>query len=251
MIKRLISGIGARVRNTARGLYENFRHVEGGNSMRNGMRHSVFTISNPEGEIYRIDTNDPRSPFYGPGWQRVFEAHENGEFLRGRAAVRRLSREDRFSGYTLHIDGDRGLSVFLPASRAGYFRDPANDASEKFVAFKIKSIHPTGARAGTIIADAGESISYVSSLIPDPSCLGLGAEVWAVSVDHGEGMLGFPIRTPHNSMMIYAHLDHAAQVAYNCGMPYDPDCLTGCFWRLQVVDGGNGWRMALPLEAVC
>lgn len=217
----------------------------------NDMRRNIFMVSNPEGEVYRVDTNDPRSPFYGAGWQRVLEANENGEFLRGRASMRRRSRSDRFSGYTLHVDGDESLSVFLPASQAGYYRDPANDASEKFVAFKIKSIDPCGNRAGTVIVNAEAPIQYVSQRIRSFSDLSLGAEIWALSVDHGEGMLGFPICLPNSDMMIYTHLDHAMSVAYDSGMDTDPDSLTGCFWRLQIVDGGDGYRIALPLEAVC
>lgn len=215
------------------------------------MHRNIFMVSNPEGEVYSINTNDSRSPFYGAGWQRVLEAYENNEFLRGRASLRRISRADRFSGYTLYVDGDEGLSVFLPASQAGYFRDPANDASNKFVAFKIKSINPCGSKAGTIIVNAASPVNYVSQRIRSFADLDLGAEIWALSVDHGEGMLGFPICLPNLDMMIFAHLDHAMSVAYDCGMDTDPDSLTGCFWRLQIVDGGDGYRIALPLEAVC
>lgn len=218
------------------------------------MNGSVFMVQNPEGEIYSIDTNDVKSPFYGSGWQRVFEANEKNEFLRGRAAIRRISREDRFSGYTVFIDGDENLRVFLPACKAAYYRDPANDASGKFIAFKIESINPCGAKAGTIIVNAAAPINYVSNRIRNISRLSPGAEIFAVSVDYHADLLAFPIRTSEGSVMIFTPVSMALSAALASGnmqsdiMNANPDNLTGCFWRLRIVSGGDGFRMAVPLE---
>lgn len=210
------------------------------------MNDGVFMIQNPEGEIHTIDTGDASSPFFGPEWRNVFEMRERGEFLRGRAAVRRISRDDRFSGYTLFIDGCEELKAFLPASKAAYFRDPLCDASGKCIAFYIENIYTNGTRAGSLIANAYSPLNYVNKR-QRRSNYEVGSEVYALSMDYEDDLLIFP---GADKTALCARLSDAAEVAARSGISTDPNDLTGCFWKVRVVWSGDGCRMVVPLEVM-
>ena len=110
----------------------------------------LFTVETSEGEMCRIDTADRSSPFYGTAWTKILTANDNNDFVRGRAMTRCVSRDNRFSGYTVNVEG---IEAFLPASKASWFYDPEHDASGKYIALSIENVYTSGTKAGIAIAD--------------------------------------------------------------------------------------------------
>ncbi|MBQ8691836.1 MAG: hypothetical protein IJ520_01670 [Synergistaceae bacterium] len=190
-------------------------------------RDGVFQVMNPEGEIYSINTADANSPFYGTAWANILSKKERGEFLRGRAAIRRFSRDDRFAGYSVDIDG---INAFLPASKAGWFREASCDACGKFLALKIESVYVNGDKSGTLIVNANAPIKYV--LNRQNSSLNAASAVYSLAIDYDRNMLIFPWL---NGSIIAANITDAQRIAYYSGISPDPNELTGYYWRLQII----------------
>lgn len=203
----------------------------------------VFHVMNPEGEIYTIDTTKRDTPFYGRVWANILSKKERGEFVRGRAVIRRFSRGDRFSGYSVDIDG---INAFLPASRAGWFREGSCDACGKFLALKIESVYVNGDKAGTLIVNANAPVKYV--LNRQNSNFNFGSVVHALAVDYDQGMLIFPWL---NGYVIAVNLGDAQRVACYNGVSPDPDELTGYYWRLGITGMMSmDCIAAVPLEVL-
>jgi hypothetical protein len=199
----------------------------------------VFQIVNPEGEIHTIDTADVSSPFYGPVWTRIFDAYLKGAFLRGRAFTRRISCENRFSGYSVSIDG---IEAFLPQSKSHFFYDTERDATNKCIALKVEMVYPNGAHLGRVIVDAKapwkQAVEEFRKMAP-------GKAMYALAVDHEEGMLIFPGPRSQN---IFVSADEALKLAEKSGAAAVPDFLTGLYWRLELRSLTNGKWLARPLE---
>ena len=190
-------------------------------------RDGVFQVMNPEGEIYSINTADTNSPFYGAAWANILSKKDRGEFLRGRAAIRRFSRDDRFAGYSVDIDG---INAFLPASKAGWFRETSCDACGKFLALKIESVYVNGDKSGTLIVNANAPIKYV--LNRQNSNFNAASAVYSLAIDYDRNMLIFPWL---NGSIIAVNITDAQRIAYYSGISPDPNELTGYYWRLQMI----------------
>lgn len=203
------------------------------------MKRGVFQIMNPEGELYTVDTTKPGTPFYGSAWQNILGSRERGEFIRGRAATRCFSKGDRFSGYVMDIEGVR---AFLPASKAGWFREQENDACGKFLALKAETVYVNGDKAGTMIVNANAPINYILNR-QRRGYAGIGCEIYALAVDHDERALVFPWL---ESSLIIVPLFEAQRAAQYFNISSRPDDLTGYYWRL----GLAGWAAANCLTAV-
>ena len=199
-------------------------------------------VVNTEGEVHTIDTSDPGSPFYGPVWARILTAKEQGQFIRGRATIRRISQADRFSGYMVDIDG---VQVFLPASRAGYFYDPGCDACGKVMALKAESLYTNGPRAGTLTVNARSAINFVLNR-QDPQAFRPGSAVCALAVDHCGDALIF--QGPMG--LIFTPMPMAQQVAWKKGMSPDPNDLTGYRWGIGIDGFGPQGQYATPLDVL-
>ena len=203
----------------------------------------VFQVMNPEGELYSINTADTNSPFYGAAWADILSKKERGEFLRGRAAIRRFSRDDRFAGYSVDIDG---INAFLPASKAGRFREASYDACGKFLALKIESVYVNGNKAGTLIVNASAPIKYV--LHRQNSNFNAGSAVHSLAIDYDRGMLIFPWL---NGSFIAVNLVDAQRIAYYSGISPNPNELTGYYWQLQIIGMlSMSCLLAAPLEVL-
>ena len=123
-----------------------------------GQIPSVFQVINPEGEIHKVDTSDPKSTFYGDAWARTLMANQEGEFISGYVARRLISREGRFSGYSADIDG---VTAFLHVSKAAWFFYPEHDAIGKRIALKICSVYTNGPKLGNLIVNAYAPLKHI------------------------------------------------------------------------------------------
>jgi hypothetical protein len=198
-----------------------------------------FQIHNPEGEIHTINTSDRSSHFYGPVWTRIFDAYTKGEFLRGRVFLRCISRDDKFSGYMVNVDG---VKTFLPQSKAHIFQDPEKDATNKCIALKVDAIYTNGVRTGSVIMDAQtpwkQTLNEFKKLEP-------GKILYALASDHEHGKLIFPGK---HDKIIQVSIDDALEFGKRSGIASNPDFLTGLYWKLKLrrpID--NGW-IAGPIE---
>ena len=141
----------------------------------------VFTVTNPEGELYSVDTSDKNSPFYGPVWRRILKAYTNGECFRGRAVKRSCGKADgAFHGYFIDISG---VQAFLPVSKAAWFYSSEHDACGKSLALMIADIHPNGPKAGSIVVDAYKPLKHVLTS-QNRKAFNPGAEPWLLAMDY-------------------------------------------------------------------
>lgn len=185
-----------------------------------------FSVVNPEGEVHCINTADKSSLFYGPVWTRILDAYTKGEFVRGRASMRRMSGiEDRFSGYSVNIGG---VEAFLPASKAALFHDPERDATRKCIALKVDTIYPNGLKAGNIIVNAFSPLKHI---LQQKNNTKQGSTLYALALDYDDEHLLFPLYQPK---MICVPLQETMDIARQCGIDPDPDFLTGLYWQIQI-----------------
>jgi hypothetical protein len=153
--------------------------------------------------------------------------------------MRCVSREDRFSGYMINLDG---LKAFLPQSKAHIFYDPEKDATNKCLAFKVDAVHTNGARQGDIIVDSKppwkQTLDEFKKLEP-------GKVLYALASDHEYGELVFPGR---QGQKIIVPIDEAVRLGERAGVASEPDFLTGLYWKLKLrFPTGNNWT-AGPVE---
>ena len=200
----------------------------------------TFQVVNTEGEVYHIDTSDPKSCFYGPAWTNVLEAKERGQFLRGYPTFRRVDQADRFSGYSVDIDG---VTAFLPASKAGYYHNPLCDACRKGIALKLDTVYPNGPKAGTLIVNARSALNFVLNR-QDPQLFRPGSAAVALAVDYFPDTL--ILQGPE--YLIYAPMHMAQQLAANMGLSYRPEDLTGYRWGIGIDNFGPQGCYATPLS---
>jgi hypothetical protein len=196
---------------------------------------------NPEGEIHAVDTSDVSSPFYGPVWTRIFEAYTRGDFLRGRAFLRCISREDRFSGYLVSIDG---VEAFLPQSKSQFFYDAEKDATNKCLALKVEMVYPNGTKRGSVIVNAKAPWKQTIEEFKDMT---VGKVMYALAVDHESKELIFP---GLREQKIAVSTEKAARLSSKAGLVSDPDFLTGFYWKLELRSFTNGKWLAEPLEVL-
>jgi len=110
-----------------------------------------YTILNPEGEAYTIDTKDRSSVFYGKAWNVVLKAMTGEEFLRATVLRRKNTSEGSFAGYDIQIEGIR---AFLPRSRSGCFSNPERNMEGKSVIVKPFAVYPAGRKKGTLLVES-------------------------------------------------------------------------------------------------
>ncbi|GHS92359.1 hypothetical protein AGMMS50276_00050 [Synergistales bacterium] len=208
----------------------------------------TFNVLNPEGEVYTVNTADESSGFYGPVWTRVLSAYESGEYLRGRASVRRTSKDEgRFSGYSVSIDG---LEAFLPKSKASFFFDPKRDATNKCLALKVEMIQTNGDKKGNIVVSAKEPWEQT---LDEFSGMTYGKEMHALAEDYEHNELLFPgfFKAGVNAqwLIVSVPIDRALQMAGKYGVT-EPNFLTGLYWKLRLTGfDGDKWN-AEPLDVL-
>jgi hypothetical protein len=208
-----------------------------------------FQIVNPEGEVHTVDTSDLSSPFYGPVWTRILDCHKKGEFLRGRAARRCVSQEDRFSGYVIDIDG---VDAFLPKSKAVYFYDDDKDATNKCLALEVEMVHPNGPKCGNILVGTKAPWKYSLGEFKDMIS---GKIVDVLAVDYDRRNLIFAgdcVYAPDRrvSRNILVPIDEALRLGKAFGIAADPGYLTGLYWKLRLQTSQGGDWLAVPLEVL-
>jgi hypothetical protein len=215
-----------------------------------------FNVVNPEGEVHTVDTSDTSSPFHGPVWTRILSAYESGEYLRGRALFRSISRQDgRFSGYNVSIDG---VPAFLPRKEAALFRGEERDATNKCLALKVEKIHTNGDRAGNVFVSAKEPWEKT---FKEFNHMSAGKEIYALATDYEHRELLFPGSYDHDEnskvvrwQMVSVPLDKALRIGSRQGIK-DENFLTGLYWKLRIVGHditsreGDKW-IAEPLEVL-
>ena len=205
-------------------------------------RLRVFPVVTPEGEVHNVDPSAADSIFYGPVWTRILDAYEKGDFIRGRAVLRRISSsEDRFSGYSVSIDG---VEAFLPASRAAHFYHPEFDATRKCVALKVKNVYPNGPRQGTVIVDAYAPLKYILAN-QKKADYRFDATPFALAMDYDSENLLFPL---FGDRLMRAPLREAMSIAARKGIDPSPDMLTGYFWQVRITDADSDSPMAEALD---
>ena len=194
----------------------------------------VFTVTNPEGELYSVDTSDKNSPFYGPVWRRILKAYTNGECFRGRAVKRSCGKADgAFHGYFIDISG---VQAFLPVSKAAWFYSSEHDACGKSLALMIADIHPNGPKAGSIVVDAYKPLKHVLTS-QNRKAFNPGAEPWLLAMDYDADSLIFP---HFGSKTIRVPLNETVSLAKHKGIKADKGNLTGRFWQLRIENWESG-----------
>ena len=194
----------------------------------------VFTVTNPEGELYSINTADKNSPFYGPVWRSILKANDRGECFRGRAVKRSCGRADgAFHGYFIDIGG---VQAFLPASKAAWFHSSEHDACGKSLALMLAEIHPNGPKAGSIVVDAYKPLKHVQTS-QSREAFNPGAEPWVLAMDYDAASLIFP---HFGSKTLRVPLNEAVSLAKRKGIKADKGSLTGRFWQLRVENWESG-----------
>jgi|GEM_PF-4571598 len=199
----------------------------------------VFTIFNPEDEVYTIDTRDTSGPFYGPVWTRIFTSlTQENELLRCRAVLRRrTAKNNAFAGYDVVIDGVR---AFLPRSRCGYFRDERRDATGKCLAVKPFAFHPAGAKRGNLLVEAQTPADAIDRQPP-----GADGSLWALALDVTATSLVFSL--PGKRIGV-CPLGEAQVLAQRQNARADRPFLTGAYYRVLPLGKGRGtggeWELA-------
>ena len=206
-------------------------------------RGRVFTVETSEGEVCRVDTSDASSPFYGPAWTRVLTARENGEFLRGRARTRLISREGRFSGYLVNVEG---VNAFLPASKAAWFYDPERDACGKSIALGVENVYTSGKKAGTLVVSAYAPVRYLNRRQARKGCQP-GGTSFAIAMDYDDASLIFP---QYGDRIICAPLQEAVSLASDKGIDPRPSALTGYCWQLKIMGWKGNMGVASPIDVL-
>lgn len=191
----------------------------------------VFTVETSEGEVCDLDTSDPSSPFYGPAWTRILTAREKGEFVRGQVRTRLVSRDSRFSGYRVNIDG---VEAFLPTSKAAWFYHPEHDACGKAIALGIEDVYTSGKKIGNVVVSAYAPLRHLAHH-QSRKDFEPGAAPFAIAMDYDETSLIFPV---YGDKALYAPIQEAADVALRKGLDAAPRNLTGYCWQLRII----GWK---------
>ena len=204
-------------------------------------QNHIFTVETSEGEVCRLDTSDRSSPFYGPAWTKILTASENNDFLRGRVMTRCVSRDNRFSGYTVNIDG---IEAFLPASKASWFYDPEHDASGKYIALSVENIYTSGAKAGKLVVNAYRPVRFLFSR-QNRRNYQPGGTAYAIARDYDRSHLIFPYQ---KEQYIFVPMYEAANLAANMGLGNNPDMYTGLCWNLRITGRKDNQCMALPID---
>ena len=220
-----------------------FRSGEGssytpGNNIRGG---HIFTVETSEGEMCRIDTSDRSSVFYGSSWDKILTAYENGDFLRGRAMTRCVSRDNRFSGYTVNVEG---IEAFLPASKASWFYDPEHDASGKYIALGVENVYTSGAKAGKLVVNAYMPVRFLFSRQGRRNYQP-GGTAYAIAMDYDGSYLIFPYQ---KDQYIYVPIYEAVNLAANVGLGNNPEMFTGLCWNLRITSRKGNQCLASPID---
>lgn len=203
----------------------------------------TFTLQNPEGELYSVNTADINSRFYGPVWTRILAAHESGEFIRGTAVRRMMSRDNRLSGYLVDISG---VEAFMPISQSAWFYHPQNDPTGKLTALSVETIHISGARAGSIVVSAWKPLKSILSG-QGSRAFAVGSSPYALAMDFDGSSLIFPL---YGDASISVPLNDAFRTALARGLEPKPNMLTGHFWRLRIESRNGKSCRAVPLDVI-
>ena len=201
----------------------------------------IFTVETSEGEVCSIDTSDRSSPFYGTAWTKILTASENNDFVRGRATSRCVSRDNRFSGYTVNIDG---IEAFLPASKASWFYDPEHDASGKYIALSVENVYTSGTKAGKLVVNAYRPIRFLNSRQGRKNYQP-GGTAYAIAMDYDRSFLIFPYQ---KEQYIYVPLHEAVNFAMSLGLGNNPDMFTGLCWHLSIRSRKDNQCLASPID---
>ncbi len=201
----------------------------------------TFSVVNPEGEVFPVNTAETSSPFYGPVWTRILDVYTKGDFVRGRVSSRMTSKDGRFSGYSVSVDG---VPAFLPASKSGVFRNEENDATSRCIALKIQDVFTNGDRSGTIIVDAKEPYKVIEKELRK---VHVGATFHALAMDVDANYLVFP--SP-GYKEICVPLSEARSVMQQAGCYSDDYFMTGLYWELVIMQKVNSSYMAIPTRVL-
>ena len=118
----------------------------------------TFTIMNPEGEIYRINTALP-GPFYGPVWTKILDCYETRKTLRGRLSRPLYNQAGRHTGFQIRIGQVR---AFLPNP---YSMRWGADQKSLNIRIAIENIDPDR-RKVTVNAKAAYEIMFERKPLP-------------------------------------------------------------------------------------
>ncbi len=201
----------------------------------------IFTVETSEGEVCQIDTSDSSSVFYGSSWEKILTASENGDFIRGRAMTRCVSRDNRFSGYTVNVEG---IEAFLPASKASWFYDPEHDASGKYIALSVENVYTSGTKAGKLVVNAYKPVRFLFSRQGRRNYQP-GGTAYAIAMDYDRSYLIFPYA---KEQYIYVPIYEAVNLAANMGLGNNPEIFTGLCWNLRIISRKDNQCMASPVD---
>ena len=219
------------------------RTSQGTERAQDGQNGRVFQVPNPEGEVHRVDTSDPSSPFYGEAWARILTANQEDSFIAGRVLRRFTSREGRFSGYAVDVDG---APAFLPVSKAAWFFHPEHDASGKRIALKVHAIYTNGPKRGNLIVDAYAPLKHVLTA-QSRQDYAPGATPWGLAMDYDNQFLILP---HFGRKVILVPLGEAMRIAATAGIDPRPDLLTGRFWRVRALEWRGSVCLASPVQVL-
>ena len=205
----------------------------------------TFSVINPEGEIYSINTADKNSLFYGRAWFKILEANEKGECFRGRAIKKSVGRNDNtLSGYFIDIEG---VQAFLPVSKAAWFYNPEHDAVGKSIALMIEDIFTNGPKAGTLVVNAYKPLKHILTA-QSREAFTTNAEPWMLAMDCDSESLIFP---HFGNKVVRVPLHDAAALAKRKGVGSNSSNLTGRFWRVKIHQwAAGGVCTAQPVDVM-
>ena len=205
----------------------------------------TFSVINPEGEIYSINTADKNSLFYGRAWFKILEANEKGECFRGRAVKKSFGRNDNtLSGYFIDIEG---VQAFLPVSKAAWFYNPEHDAVGKSIALMIEDIFTNGPKAGTLVVNAYKPLKHILTA-QSREAFTTNAEPWMLAMDCDSESLIFP---HFGNKVVRVPLHDAAALAKRKGIGSNSSNLTGRFWRVKIHQwAAGGVCTAQPVDVM-
>ena len=205
--------------------------------------NSFFTVETSEGELVTINTSDSSSPFYGSSWTKILKAYETKDYIRGRVMTRCVSRDSRFSGYSIDLEG---VEAFIPASKAAWYYSPERDACGKYLAVGIESVYTSGGKAGKLVVNAYAPVKYLYQR-QGKKDYAPGGTPYAMAMDYDNAFLFFQ---HYKGQVICVPIDEALNTAKRRGLSGGLEVLTGYCWQVRILGWKGDYGLASAVEVL-
>ena len=194
-----------------------------------------YTILNPEGEAYTIDTKDRSSVFYGKAWNVVRKALTGEEFLRATVLRRKNTSAGSFSGYDIQI---QGIRAFLPRSRSGCFSSSERNMEGKSVIVKPFAVYPAGRKKGTLLVESETPLEQLECQENSE---------WAIGIDFDNAKFYFALG---ENRLLWCRTDEASKILRETLGSSRLEEGTGRYFRLDKETLRAGCSIVTPIEVL-